>query len=654
MLDFDRLRGDHSTGVCAIFKPYNGDWAVRTAKEAVPGDIFVRSKVWEDVSSMTSKAGVGSVYRQMPKAIFGHNRYATRGEVNARNAHPFHHGKIILAHNGTLTNQGLLPDSKMFEVDSENIAYSIDKIGFEETLKKLCGAFTLIWLNTEEKTINIIRNEQRPFHLIETVGGDWYGASEGDMVKWLVSRNKGPKTFKRSFEIEVGVQYIFDVSNGCELKEEKKHTLPTFRSYSSYPVRTAGLSPTATALEQEAEAWYEERQKHHAAGNGVGNAKTQGTAVAGTLVEKRQEANDILNTAGIEATLGGVIEFQGFSWKPYPLKPENGLMQGWLPEHDEYIEVQVHCVPESTYNTNAYYKGVVKSVYVHNYVVTIIAQLVADTDTKDVEEEATDLSVFLDSVADDNDVPELVLTTKSGEGFNAKSWKHSKHNVCAMCDNPIMFDEVPNAIIENSYCFCGDCDDAAKVRREKEEAGSNAMSPVWCTDCNIEHDASVIRGTASLAAYQALPGSCQWKGMHLEAAKKRVEDIKKANTPRPILSLVKKKPVVEKEELCSACGVEIPVSLMSDKEDLCNACYSRFHQATEVKLVPKFPIVVVQKTKTLMNKMVVSKENWEKMNTCRRCSVKINWADADSCDFWGQAPICFDCSYELTYPSTKK
>ncbi|MCS5737398.1 class II glutamine amidotransferase, partial [Herbiconiux daphne] len=151
------------------------------------------------------------------------------GEVVDRNAHPFQHGSITLVHNGTLDNQSLLPDHQKFAVDSENIAYSIDKIGIEETIKKLNGKFTLVWFDAKDQTLNFIRNKDRPFHFMETSSGDWFGASEEDMLMWLSKRTKGP-TAKRHFEAEVGVQYVFEIANGVfRFKEERKHELPVFR-----------------------------------------------------------------------------------------------------------------------------------------------------------------------------------------------------------------------------------------------------------------------------------------------------------------------------------------------------------------------------------------------------------------------------------------
>ena len=147
MLAFDQLRGEHSTGLFGLFRPYNKAPFFKVNKECLEGVDFVRSPLFVNTVGHVSQLAGGVKSTEWAKAMFGHNRYATMGAVNAVNAHPFTHGHITLAHNGTLRNQSLLPDSEKFEVDSENICYSIDKIGVAETIKRLHGAFALIWLS---------------------------------------------------------------------------------------------------------------------------------------------------------------------------------------------------------------------------------------------------------------------------------------------------------------------------------------------------------------------------------------------------------------------------------------------------------------------------------------------------------------------------
>ncbi|MSE24831.1 hypothetical protein GKC32_10305, partial [Lactobacillus curvatus] len=71
--------------------------------------------------------------------LMGHNRWATKGKINERNAHPFEHDHIIGAHNGTLRNQHLLPNHLDFEVDSDNIFHAMSTIGVDATIAKTSG-----------------------------------------------------------------------------------------------------------------------------------------------------------------------------------------------------------------------------------------------------------------------------------------------------------------------------------------------------------------------------------------------------------------------------------------------------------------------------------------------------------------------------------
>lgn len=152
LLEIDTIRGPHSTGILAVSSTGNTEVF---KKVGTPWDLY-QYKQFDEL--MRSKLNV----------LMGHNRYATKGKINSINAHPFEHGHITGAHNGTLRNQSLLLDYKEFDVDSDNIFYSISCVGVDETVKKLAGAFALTWYNEEENTMNFIRNDERPLFLAES------------------------------------------------------------------------------------------------------------------------------------------------------------------------------------------------------------------------------------------------------------------------------------------------------------------------------------------------------------------------------------------------------------------------------------------------------------------------------------------------------
>ena len=352
MVFSDTLRGDHSTGVCSIFKGQESEENLtKVLKAAMNGPSFIKAGYLEEAISIRKPSTVGKhVIITRPIAVFGHNRFATKGEVSAKNAHPFTKGKITLAHNGTLTGQHRLPDYKDYEVDSENIAHSIDKIGFVETLKLLEGAFTLIWYNHEDSTVNIIRNKERPFYLVKTSTNDWFGASEKDMLLWILGRQKSPITVTEQFECEPGVQYIFSVNKGVfSFKEKVKHELPNFYRFQ-----------------------YVTNQISHEYGDDselgyfYNNRNRSSTASSAPWKKKEEAQSEMMKKIGMNAAMGDQITFKVYehesslnfvseycTFKGY-LDPSDGI--------DSYVEVVAHGQKKTDFDTNKIYKGKVLKV----------------------------------------------------------------------------------------------------------------------------------------------------------------------------------------------------------------------------------------------------------------------------------------------------
>lgn len=214
MVEVNSLRGRHSTGVLRLDKK-----GMRFYKKAVNGPVYVNSKDgFEFVTSGTKT-----------RVLMGHNRWATKGEVNHANAHPFRHEHITLMHNGTLKGQYLLPDSARFPCDSENIAYSMMKLGEKETLEKLDGAYALVWHNNNDNTINFARNRERPLHFVVTGLGNIIYASEYKMLEWICDRNN--VAIKEHIELPVGQHLKLKV--GKDMKWDDVKTIP-FQEYSAF------------------------------------------------------------------------------------------------------------------------------------------------------------------------------------------------------------------------------------------------------------------------------------------------------------------------------------------------------------------------------------------------------------------------------------
>lgn len=178
MLRIDSIRGMDSTGVFGVTSKGQVDWK----KGDGDGYLFTNTINWAEFR------------RKMIRdyqIVIGHNRKATRGEISAENAHPFTQKHITLVHNGTVWNSKSIKD---VDVDSEAIAYALADHNAPEALKKLNGAFALVWYDKKDKTLNLVRNKERPLCLIE-YDDMWVVSSEANLALWLTGReNEIPVT----------------------------------------------------------------------------------------------------------------------------------------------------------------------------------------------------------------------------------------------------------------------------------------------------------------------------------------------------------------------------------------------------------------------------------------------------------------------------
>lgn len=186
LLILDSLRGTDSTGVAVVSR--QGE--VKVAKEL--GDPF---RLFDNKRFDKAFSGMNCV-------AIGHNRFATQGKVNVRNAHPFEFDELVGAHNGTLRNKHVLVDSRDFEVDSENLYHHIAKKGLRDAIDPLDGAWALVWWDKKDSTLNFLRNEERPLWFAkEKTTNVFFWASEKWMLSVALSRHD--IQFDDPFELEV-------------------------------------------------------------------------------------------------------------------------------------------------------------------------------------------------------------------------------------------------------------------------------------------------------------------------------------------------------------------------------------------------------------------------------------------------------------------
>lgn len=174
LLWINTLRGDDSTGVFGIERSGNVEYLKSTGN----ANTLISSTEYDRFDT--------TMYRDF-QMVVGHNRKATRGMVTDENAHPFVADTMILVHNGTLTNHATLTD-EYISVDSKAILMHMQEKGYEETLKEIQGAFTLVWYDTKDKTLRAIRNNERPLFIASTIGA-WFFASEKEMLEFVLNRD---------------------------------------------------------------------------------------------------------------------------------------------------------------------------------------------------------------------------------------------------------------------------------------------------------------------------------------------------------------------------------------------------------------------------------------------------------------------------------
>lgn len=182
LLYVDKLRGEHATGIAKI-NPFMGKVSVH--KRALGATKFLALE--ETAKFLDQERG---------RILIGHNRYATMGNRgDDANAHPFQEDHITLVHNGTVdawTMKDLHGFSdKDINVDSHMVCKTIAELGIEEAVtKKLSGAFALVYWDQNERSLNMIRNSQRPLWLAALSDRSLIWASEREFMDCFVNRKK--------------------------------------------------------------------------------------------------------------------------------------------------------------------------------------------------------------------------------------------------------------------------------------------------------------------------------------------------------------------------------------------------------------------------------------------------------------------------------
>src|SRR6056297_646133 len=97
MLFMDAVRGKDSTGIALV----NSDWEPFVLKAVgTPNRLIQSPQEMKKHAKFLDQTGLPAA--ESHRVLLGHNRAATLGEVDWKNAHPFDFPELIGAHNGTL------------------------------------------------------------------------------------------------------------------------------------------------------------------------------------------------------------------------------------------------------------------------------------------------------------------------------------------------------------------------------------------------------------------------------------------------------------------------------------------------------------------------------------------------------------------------
>jgi glutamine phosphoribosylpyrophosphate amidotransferase len=239
LLQVNVVRGADSTGVLAASSKRS-----MILKDLDVPQFLMITKEWRD----EIRAKTASNY-----LLMGHNRAATRGKVSVDNAHPFRHGDISLAHNGTLFTTHHMRDwteDPFFDTDSETVTYCINKYGADYVWANLDGAAALTWYNSKKDELNFLRNGARTFFYTMSKAGEmliW--ASERWMIEGACERNN----------VEIGQIWSINPNFHFQFKynKKKKQVVQVGKSKALTPFDYAAY---AAKLKAEAEAKHNQRQ----------------------------------------------------------------------------------------------------------------------------------------------------------------------------------------------------------------------------------------------------------------------------------------------------------------------------------------------------------------------------------------------------------
>lgn len=178
------LRGLHSTGLMTA-KFHTGKTKIELRKKATNVANFIQEDSWMKFEDRQLASYTTDLF-------MGHCRYATIGEINDKNAHPFRAGNLIGAHNGTLVGKEWLGDKEL--TDSEVMFNAMAQEGVPDVLRRLPygSAYAISVFDKNTKKLYLGRNFERPLYIgLNKKYGVLYWASELRILNFAAQRVGG-------------------------------------------------------------------------------------------------------------------------------------------------------------------------------------------------------------------------------------------------------------------------------------------------------------------------------------------------------------------------------------------------------------------------------------------------------------------------------
>lgn len=412
LLYCDAVRGDDSTGAFGIDR-LNGD--VTLIKQAGNSGLFQATPEYQEFS----RKGLSKFH-----TMVGHNRAATRGAASDENAHPFHEGKIILVHNGTLNNHRKLAD---VEVDSHAVCHAFNELGYEEALHQIDGAYCFIWYDLEDNKLRIIRNDKRPLFMAETSSAFFF-TSEVWLLYGILGRND---------QAPIGKIHAITADTIYEIDLENRSAGFTETAFKKREVKPAFVAKQLPVKVHEKK---EEAKKDE--------PKVEGGA-AGYRPKLDTNPKELSDKYLGQSVVFSVYDFKLIDHKFSPNWKDSVLLYGVRWEDTECIEVRAYISEDEWEVFNSeweVFRGRVTRTYMK-------------------EEKDGKRSIHL--VMDAGDVKPASVPTANGKTLSYLQWKELGNDpCCSKCSTIIDHSWIPDTTFRyrrgNIRIICADCRTAAQ------------------------------------------------------------------------------------------------------------------------------------------------------------------------------------------------